>query len=50
MIKVTLPLENMPAFSWETFALVEGSESRRKGNNDSSEWTNHRKRPSTFDD
>ncbi|MBX8958250.1 alpha-mannosidase [Enterococcus faecium] len=24
MIKVTLPLENMPAFSWETFALVEG--------------------------
>lgn len=24
MIKVTLPLENMPVFSWETFALVEG--------------------------
>ena len=24
MIKVTLPLENMPAFSWETFAFVEG--------------------------
>ncbi|HFD0882954.1 alpha-mannosidase [Enterococcus faecium] len=24
MIKVTLPLENMPAFSWETFVLVEG--------------------------
>lgn len=24
MIKVTLPLENMPALSWETFALVEG--------------------------
>ncbi|EMW6059034.1 alpha-mannosidase [Enterococcus faecium] len=24
MIKVTLPLENMPAFSWETFTLVEG--------------------------
>lgn len=24
MIKVTLPLENMPAFSWEIFALVEG--------------------------
>ncbi|HAP7630206.1 TPA: alpha-mannosidase [Enterococcus faecium] len=24
MLKVTLPLENMPAFSWETFALVEG--------------------------
>ena len=24
MIKVTLPLENMPAFSWETFAIVEG--------------------------
>ncbi|MEB4618799.1 alpha-mannosidase [Enterococcus sp. E4-79] len=24
MIKVTLPLENMPSFSWETFALVEG--------------------------
>ena len=24
MIKMTLPLENMPAFSWETFALVEG--------------------------
>ena len=23
-IKVTLPIKNMPAFSWETFALVEG--------------------------
>lgn len=45
MIKVTLPLENMPAFSWETFALVEGKRKQKKGNNDSSEWTNHRKRP-----
>lgn len=51
MIKVTLPLENMPAFSLGNIrACRRGSESRRKGNNDSSEWTNHRKRPSTFDD